>query len=173
MGWLRNNAFVISLGTLLVSGVSLIVVLGSIRRRVIYLLFRTEASVGDILSSLMFPYLLIVVVPFVIIVISAIILGRKILSGVSRRQRKPLGIVAALVDRKYPKLGGLSDHVASLETSPEEALDDLKCRYVAGELDEAAFERKLDRLVANTSIDSVRAARERKAVLNERSGDLS
>lgn len=119
MGWLRNNAFVISLGTLLVSGISLIIVLGSIRRRVINLLFRTEASVGDILSSLMVPYLSIVAVLFVIIVISALVLGRKILNGASRRQRKLLGIVTALVERKYPKLGGLSDHVASLATSPE------------------------------------------------------
>lgn len=173
MGRLRNNAFVISLGTLLISGILLIVVLGSIRRRVIYLLFGTEASVGDVLSSLMIPYLPIVAVLFVIIVISALALGREILSGVSTRQRKLLGTGAALVERKYPKLGGLSNYVASLDHSPEEALDDLKHRYVAGELDEAEFERKRDHLVENTSIDSVRAARECEAVLNKRSGDSS
>ena len=63
--------------------------------------------------------------------------------------------------------------MAPPEPSAEDVLDDLKRRYVAGEIDEATFERKLDRLVANESIDDATVAREREAVLDGRTDDRS
>lgn len=43
----------------------------------------------------------------------------------------------------------------------------MKQQYVAGEISEAEFERKVDRLVANDSLDGAEAARERQRVRNE------
>jgi hypothetical protein len=86
--------------------------------------------------------------------------------------------VASLVgrlEREYSPVGavGVADLLAPPEPSADEraerALADLKQRYVEGELSEAEFERKVDRLVANDSVDEVRAARERRSVVDEES----
>ncbi|QLG50693.1 SHOCT domain-containing protein [Natrinema halophilum] len=78
--------------------------------------------------------------------------------------------VATLVERleyEYSPLPpvGLSEFLSPPEPTAteraERALADLKQQYVEGQLTEAEFERKVDRLVANDSIDEARAARER------------
>jgi uncharacterized membrane protein len=174
MGWLRNNAFVISLGVLLVSGTLLAVVLGYVGL-VVYSALGTGASMVGVLSGLAFPYLPIVAVLLVISVISAIGFGWGILRRLSIPRSERLETAAERAEQRYPMLDGLglSERVSPPEPSTEDALEDLKRRYVAGELDEASFERKLDRLVANDSVDDVRAEREREAMLDEHSGERS
>jgi hypothetical protein len=95
--------------------------------------------------------------------------------GLLRRASIPrsarLQSVLERAERRYTPIEAveLSSLVAppepSAEERAEEALADLKRRYVAGEIDEGTFERKLDRLVSNDSLDDARAAREREATL--------
>ena len=172
MGWLRNNAFVVSLGVLLVSGTLLAVVFGYVGL-VVYSALAQGASMVGVVSGLAFPYLPLVAVLLILTMLSALGVGWGILQRLSIPKSERLGIAAERAEQRYPALDGfgLSELLSPPEPSTEDALEDLKRRYVAGELDEAAFERKLDRLVANDSVDDVRAAREREAVLNERSGD--
>jgi len=68
---------------------------------------------------------------------------------------------------------GLSELLSPPEPTPEEreadALAALKRRYVDGELTEAEFERKVDRLVAAESVDEARADRERRRAIDRES----
>lgn len=171
MGWLRNNAFVVSLGTLLVSGTLLVVVFGYVGL-VVYSALATGVSMVGVLSELAIPYLPLVAILLVVVVLSAIAVGWGILRRLSIPRSERLGTAAERAEQRYPVLDGLglSELVSPPEPTAEDALEDLKRRYVAGELDEATFERKLDRLVTNDSVDDVRAARERETVLNERDG---
>ncbi|MFC6726256.1 SHOCT domain-containing protein, partial [Halobium palmae] len=76
-------------------------------------------------------------------------------------------------ERAYPPLRtlGLSDRLSPPEPSAEErarrTLEVLKRQYVEDEIGEAEFERRVDRLVANESIDEVEASRERRRVVEE------
>lgn len=47
------------------------------------------------------------------------------------------------------------------EEQAEQVLAELKQQYVAGQISDAEFERKVDRLVANDSLDEAQAARKR------------
>jgi hypothetical protein len=53
----------------------------------------------------------------------------------------------------------------SAEEQAEQALATLKQQYVTGQITEAEFERRVDRLVANDSTDDGRPARERRQVV--------
>ncbi|EMA44746.1 SHOCT domain-containing protein [Halococcus saccharolyticus] len=174
MGWLRDNALAVWLGVLLVSGILLTVVLGYVGLVVTTALGGGAGAVG-VLSGLALPYLPIVAVLVVATVISGLGFSWSLLRRLSIPRSERLQSAAERVEREYPAIDGLglSETVAPPEPSTEDALDDLKRRYVAGEIDEPTFERKLDRLVANESVDDVRAAREREAVLDERSSERS
>jgi uncharacterized membrane protein len=178
MGWLRDNALAVWLGVLLVSGILLTLVLGYVGL-VVSTALGGGAGAVDVLSGLAFPYLPIVAVLVVATVISGLGFGWSLLRRLSIPRSERLRSVAERVEREYPMIDtlGLSDMFSPPEPSAEEraenALDDLKRRYVAGEIDEATFERKLDHLVANESVGDARAAREREAALDERSGERS
>ena len=173
MAWFRDNALAVWLGSLLVSATLLAVVFGYVAL-VVATAIGSGAVVG-VLSGLAFPYLPIVALLLVVATVSSIGLSWELLRRLSIPRSERLQSAAERVEREYPAIDGfgLSDLVAPPEPSAEDALNDLKRRYVAGEIDEAAFERKLDRLVANESVDDVRAAREREAVLDGRADDRS
>jgi len=103
--------------------------------------------------------------------------GVGVIRALARRVSMPtcprLASVLGRIERAYPPLGtlGLSDRFAPPRPSPEErteqALADLKRRYVDGEITEAEFERELDRLVADDPRSDVQVARGRNRSLDE------
>ena len=174
MAWFRDNALAVWLGLLLVSATLLAVVFGYVAL-VVATAIGGGAGVVGVLSGLAFPYLPIVALLLVVATVSSIGLSWELLRRLSIPRSERLRSAAERVEREYPAIDGfgLSDVVAPPEPSAEDVLDDLKRRYVAGEIDEATFEQKLDRLVANESIDDATAAREREAVLDGRADDRS
>lgn len=169
MGRSGRFLFVASLLGLLVSSALLVVVLGYLAL-VVYLALRTGTPIVEILLDLAMPYVPIVGALVVAVVISAGGLGWALLQRASVPRSARLQSVFEQVERRYAPVRalGLSDAVAPPEPTPEEALADLKRQYVTGEIDERAFERKLDRLVRNDSVDDARAARERESTLERR-----
>lgn len=178
MGWLRDNALVVWLGVLIVSGILLAVVFSYVGL-VVYAALGSAGSVAGVLLNLAVPYLPIVTALLIAIVIAGFGLGWQVLHRLSIPQSERLQSVAEHVERKYPVFNsfGLSELVSPPEPSAdkraEDALDKLKQQYIAGKIDEATFERELDRLVANESVDDVRAARERETILDERADERS
>jgi membrane protein implicated in regulation of membrane protease activity len=170
MGRSGKSLFVASLLGLLVSGALLIVVLGYLAV-VIYSALRTGTPIVGVLLDLAFPYLAIVGVLVVVTTVTAVGSGWGLLRRASIPRSARLQSVLEQAERRHTivEAFGLSSLVAppepSAEERAEEALADLKRRYVAGEIDEGTFERKLDRLVSNDSLDDARAAREREATL--------
>ncbi|PSP90453.1 hypothetical protein BRC90_00595 [Halobacteriales archaeon QS_4_69_34] len=170
MGRSGKSLFVASLLGLLVSGALLIVVLGYFAV-VIYSALRTGTPIVGVLLDLAFPYLAIVGVLVVVTTVTAVgsVLGLLRRASIPRSAR--LQSVLERAERRHPivEAFGLSGLVAppepSAEERAEEALAALKRRYVAGEIDEETFERKLDRLVSNDSLDDARAAHEPEATL--------
>lgn len=174
MGWFRNNLLGISLVVLLVSGGLLLVLLGYVGL-VVYSALATGTPIVGILLDIAVPYLLIVASLFVVAVISGIGFVWALVRRASLPQSERLESLARRAEREYPPLEtiGLSESLAPPKPSPEEraeqALADLKRQYVEGEISEHEFEQRVDRLVANESLDEARAARERQNVLDERS----
>ncbi|WP_256686290.1 SHOCT domain-containing protein [Halococcus qingdaonensis] len=170
MGWLRRHSLAISSIVLLVSSVLLAVVLGY-AGLVAYSGLAAGTALASVLTELAVPYLPIVALLLVLVVVSGTVATWSALRRLSIPRSERFGTAAERIEQRYPAIDGLgiSEFVSPPEPTTEDALADLKRRYVAGELDEAAFERKLDRLVANESVDDVRAERERRAVLDESS----
>lgn len=168
MGWLSRHSLAISSIVLLVASVLLAVVLGY-TGLVAYSGLAAGAALASVLTELAVPYLPIVALLLVTVVVSGTVATWSALRRLSIPRSERFGTAAERIEDRYPIIDGfgISEFVSPPEPTTEEALADLKRRYVAGELDEAAFERKLDRLVATESVDDVRAERERRAVLNE------
>lgn len=111
--------------------------------------------------------LAVLVVLFVVSVVGGLwVLAQN--ASVPRSAR--IASLAGRVERKYSPPGpvGLAELLAPPEPSADEraerALATLKQQYVDGALTETEFERRVDRLVRNDSIDEARAARERRAI---------
>ena len=174
MGWLRSNLLWLSLVALLVSGGLLLVVVGSVGL-VVYSALGTGTPIVGELLDIALPVLAVTAVLLVATVVSGVGFVWGLLRRASLPRSRRLASVAGRVEREYRPLRvlGLSDLLSPPEPSAEEraadALEELKRRYVDGELDEREFERRVDRLVANESIDEARAERERRAVLDDRS----
>lgn len=172
MSLLRDRLFGLSVLVFLLSGTLLTVTLGY-GALVLYSALVTGAPLVGALLELAVPGVVLVGLFLAGIVFGSV--GAAY--AVARNARMPRGgriqRLAEYAEREYPPLRalGLSDAVSEPEPSPEEraedALEDLKRRYVAGEIDEREFERRVDRLVANDSVDDVRAERERRDVLRE------
>ncbi|WP_135828757.1 SHOCT domain-containing protein [Halorussus halobius] len=77
-----------------------------------------------------------------------------------------LADAARRVERHVPQIrdGDLSEHVAP---TTEERIDDLKQRYVDGEITEAEYERELQALLRDEDADDDRVGRERGRTQSE------
>lgn len=170
MGWLSKHSFAISSIAFLAASVLLAVVLGYMGLVTVSGL-AAGAALVSVLTKLALPYLPIVALLSVLVVVSGTVATWSALRRLSVPKSKRFGTVAERIEQRYPVIDGfgISEFVSPPEPTTEDALADLKRRYVAGELDEAAFERKLDHFVATESADDVRAERERRAVLDESS----
>lgn len=174
MGVLRSKWFWASVLGLLVSGGLLLVAVGYLALVVLTGLASGAALVALIEAAV--PALAAAVVLVPLLALSVVGLLWSLARNASLPRSDLVANAAERLEREYPPLRtvGLSDLLAPPEPSPaereERALDDLKRRYVNGELTEAEFERKVDRLVENETVDEARAARERREVLDEESG---
>lgn len=132
-----------------------------------------EGALVAAILQLAFPLLPLFVLSAVVAVLSTV----GLVYGLARKARLPRGgrveSVACRAEKEYPALRtlGVADAVSEPKPTPEErradALDELKRQYVAGDVTEAEFERKLDRLVANDTVDDARAERERRVVVED------
>ncbi|MDL5361515.1 SHOCT domain-containing protein [Halalkalicoccus sp. NIPERK01] len=172
MGWLSKRALVISLLVLLVSSSLLAVVLGYVGL-VVYSAMTTGTPVVGVLLGMAIPYLPIVAALLVLAVLSGCWFAWSLLRRVSVPRSDRLASAARRAELRVPPIGtlGLSESLSPPEPTPEEraerALAELKRQYVDGEIDEREFERRVDRLVSNASLDEAQAARERRTVLND------
>lgn len=174
MGWVRKNLLVGSLVLFLIAGSLLALVLGY-AGLVVYSAFLSGGALVDAVLGLAFPYLPIAAALLAVVIVAGLGFCVALLRRLSIPRSERLGSLLAGVERHSPLLDRLD--LSSLVRPPrpseaeraENALADLKRRYVADEITEAEFERKLDRLVASDSVDDARAAREREATLEGRS----
>ncbi|WP_458209623.1 SHOCT domain-containing protein [Haladaptatus sp. NG-SE-30] len=74
-----------------------------------------------------------------------------------------LPIIAIVSEALFRKEGERKVEVSDEETDDQQdALDTLRDRYARGEIDEAEFERRVDMLLENETVEDVKARRERK-----------
>lgn len=134
----------------------------------------TQSSVVPTLLDLAIPFVPVLGVLLVATVLSGVGVAWGLLHGTSRGNYGRLKSLVERAEREYSELRvlGLSDALEPPEPTAEEraedALERLRRQYVEGEIDEREFERKVDRLVANESLDEAKAAHERREVLGER-----
>ncbi|MCL7416387.1 MAG: gas vesicle protein GvpG [Halalkalicoccus sp.] len=172
MGWLSKRGLGISLMVLLVSSSLLAVVLGYVGL-VVYSAMMTGTPIVGLLIDMTIPYLPAVAVLLTLVVLSGTWFSWSLVRRASVPKSERLASVASRAEREIPLLGslGLSDSLAPPEPTPEEraerTLAELKRQYVDGEIDEHEFERRVDRLVSNDSLEEARADRERRAVLED------
>ncbi|WP_225332680.1 SHOCT domain-containing protein [Halomicrobium urmianum] len=175
MGVLRSKWFWASALGLLVSGGLLLVAVGSLALVVLTGLAGGASPVALLVEAAV-PALAAAVILVPLLALSVVGLLWSLARNASLPRSDLVANAAERLEREYPPLRtvGLSDLLAPPEPSPaereERALDDLKRRYVNGDLTEAEFERKVDRLVENETVDEARAARERREVLDEGAG---
>lgn len=166
MGRSSTSLFVASLLGFVVSSVLLVVVVG-FAALVVFSGVQEGVPVAETLIDLAVPYLPIVTALVVTATLTAIGSAWAVARRASIPKSERLQSTLEEIERRNAAAEslGLSAVVAPPEPTAEDALEDLKRRYVAGEIDETAFERKVDRLVANDSVEESRAAREREATL--------
>ena len=174
MALLRNKWLWVSVLGVVLSGGLLLVVMGYLGL-IVYSGVATGTPIVDVLLDIAVPVLVSVVFLVALLLFSGIGLLWIVVQNASIPRSERIAILAERVERKYPPLRvlGLSEFLSPPEPSADEqaeqALAELKQQYVDGEITEAEFERKVDRLVANESIDEVRAAHERKQVREDTS----
>lgn len=174
MALLRNRLLWASGIAAALSGTLLLVVVGYLAV-LVYSGLASDTPIVDVLVDIAVPVLAVVTVLLVVLVLSCAGAVWALVRAASLPRSDRLAAIAEWLEREYPPLRavGLSSALEPPEPSAEEraedALAELKRQYVAGELTEAEFERKVDRLVANDSIDEARAARERRRVVDEAS----
>jgi hypothetical protein len=181
MGWIRDHAFGLSLGMLLVSGALLVLLAGYIGL-ILVSAVETGASVVSVLSDLLIPYAPVVAVLLAILLISGIVFGWKTLvfgwrsvRWMTMPESERLKNAAEHAEEKYPIFDALelAELVAPAESTTEDAIEDLKRQYVAGNLSESELEQRLNHLVATESADSERTTDEREFGSNEGTAVLS
>lgn len=138
----------------LVSSIVLALVIGYIGI-VVGVAFISGGLTVDFLLGLA-PYLPVLAILLILTAISGLSLGWTALRRLSLPRGGRLHSVLERLERRTPALDmlGLSTFVAPPEQSDEEKLDALKQRYVEGEINEAEFERELERLNTTGSSDS-------------------
>lgn len=172
MSLLKNRWLWMSALGVLLSGGLLLVVVGYLGL-IVYSGLMTGTPIVTILLELALPTLLAVAVLLVLLAISLIGMLWVLVHNASLPRRDRFSSLAAWVEREYPPVRalGLSELLEPPEPSADEraeqALAELKQQYIDGEITEAEFERKVDRLVTNESIDEARATRERADARNK------
>lgn len=179
MGLLRNRALWAALLGLVTSGLLLILGTGYLGLVVVSGLL-SGAPVVETLLDLAVPAVVGGTLLIVLVLVSGVALLGVLLRSVSLPRSSRISSLAARLEDAYPPLRrvGLSDRFAPPEPDPEErterALADLKARYIDGKIDEAEFERWVDRLVSDGPVEDGRAIRgrerERERVAEKESG---
>lgn len=170
MALLKNKLLWVSLLGVVLSGGLLVVVVGYLGL-VVYTGVMTGTPIVGELLDVAVPTIVAVALLVVLLVLSGFGVVWTLVRNASLPKSARVASLAGRLEREYAPLRtlGLSDLFAPPEPSADEraerALADLKRQYVDGEISEAEFERKVDGLVANDSIDEVRAARERRRVV--------
>jgi hypothetical protein len=174
MPLLRNKWLWTSLLGVVLSGGLLLVVIGYLGL-IVYSGLANGTPIVDVLLDIAVPVLVSVVFLVALLILSGVAMLWVIVQNASIPRSERIAILVERVEREFPPLRvlGLSEFLSPPEPSADEqaeqALADLKQQYVDGKITEAEFERKVDRLVANESIDEVRAAHERKQVREDTS----
>lgn len=154
MGWFRDHLFVISLSVFVVSGVLSALVVGFLGLIVGSAFVSGSLSVGSLLD--LWPYVPVLAVLLTATVLSGIGMGWSAIRRISlprlgsRRFKNRLHPIVKNAEQKHSTLASLSlsEHVAPSE---EEQLQQLKQQYVEGAINEAEFERRVERLTADNS----------------------
>ncbi|SFK68231.1 Short C-terminal domain-containing protein [Halogranum rubrum] len=169
MGWVKRHLLVTSFVGLLLS-VGLLTALVGYLGVVVYAALVSGGSIVGPLLELALPFLLGVAVLLTTATLSGVGFAVAVLRRLSLPRSERVHAVVDHVEREYSPLSSVvfADFLAPPEPSADEraerALADLKQQYVEGDLTEAEFERKVDRLVATDSVDEARADRERRLV---------
>lgn len=172
MALLRNKWLWVFGAGLALSGALLLVVVGYVAL-LAYSAVTSGAPIVPVLLDIALPVLGSVAVLVAVLALSGVGLLWVVVQNASLPRSDRVATLLERVEQAYPPLRkiGLSTLVAppapSAEEQADQALAALKHQYVSGEITEAEFERKVDRLVANESIDEVRAAHERKRVKDD------
>lgn len=172
MGLLRNKWLWLSALGALLSGGLLLATVGYLTL-VVFSGLVTGAPIVGTLLELAIPVLVTVTLLIGLLAVSSVGLGWVLVQNASLPRSDRVTTLTERLEREYPPLTtlGLSEFLSPPEPSAEErterALADLKQRYVDGEITEAEFERKVDRLVASDSVDDEHAARERSRILDD------
>ena len=142
---------------------------------VVYTGLATGTPLVGVLLDIAVPVLGGVTLLFVLLVASGAGVAWALVRNASVPRSERLARLAERAEREYSPLRmlGLSELLAPPEPSAEEqaeqALESLKQQYVDGELSEIEFERRVDRLVSNESLDEARAAREHERAVERES----
>lgn len=170
MSLLKNRWLWLSLLGVLVTSGLLVVVVGYVAVVVSTALVTGAPIVGALLDVAV-PLLLAVAVLVVGLSVSAVAALWVFVQNTSLPRSRRVGNLVEWAEREYPPLQrlGLASFLSPPELSADEtaerALADLKRQYVEGDISETEFERKVDRLVTNESLDETRADRERRRVV--------
>ena len=107
------------------------------------------------------PYIVLGLLDALVAGVLAVALAVTAVRRASMPRDDRLARLAELVERAYPKARtvGLSDRV---EPTQEDRIDELKRRYVEGDIGEAEYERRLRELMDDESVDDDRVRRERR-----------
>lgn len=174
MALLENRLFWLSVLGVALSGGLLLLAVGYLGL-LVYTGLVSGTPIVEILLTIAGPVLVGGAVLLVLLTVSGVGLVWALVQSATLPQSDRLASLADRLEREYPplRMAGLSELLAPPEPSAEEraeqALAELKRQYVNGEITEAEFERKVDRLVANESIDEARARSERETVIDDES----
>lgn len=154
MGWLRDHSLAVSMGVFLVSSIVLALVIGYIGIIVGVAFISGGLTVNFMLG--LAPYLSVLAILLILTAVSGLSIGWTVLRRLSLPRGGRLHYVLERLEGRNSALDtlGLSTFVAPPEQSDEDKLDVLKQRYVEGDINEAQFERELDRLNTTGSSDS-------------------
>lgn len=127
-----------------------------------------ETPIVPVLLDITIPALVSVVILVALLILADVAILWVIIWKPSIPRSKRIATLTKQVEREYRPFrvlslsGALSLPKPSADEQAERTLTNLKRQYIEGEITEAEFERKADRLVTNESIDKVHAAHERK-----------
>jgi len=169
MAFLTNKWLWITLLGAVLSGSLLLVVVGYIGL-LVYSGLVSGTPIVSLLLEIALPALVSIAVLVALLSLSTVGTLWIVVQNASVPRSERIATLIDRLEREYSPLSstGLAEWVRPPEPSADEraeqALAELKQQYVDGEITEREFERKVDQLVTNDSIDEARAARERRRV---------